>query len=231
MIRYASKLSLHICTYFTRSDLSTMSTLVDSRAVHQSGKTQVREGVVAEEITEGKLLLAEYERVTDEQRTRIRFRDSLVYTTLAAIAAVVAAAIQSRSNGALLMLPPVGVLLGWIYLVNDEKVSAIGRYIREEITPRVSALVSAPVFGWETAHRIDRRRRLRKVVQLGVDLSVFCGVPITALVVFWVTGPWLTSLIVVSIGESVMVVVLGVLTIMHADMTTAPAAVAEGAGS
>lgn len=28
------------------------------------------------------------------------------------------------------MLPPVSVILGWTYLVNDEKISAIGRYVR-----------------------------------------------------------------------------------------------------
>lgn len=46
----------------------------------------------------GELLLAEYAAVKEEQRARIGFRDNLLYATLAAMAAVVAGALQADSR-------------------------------------------------------------------------------------------------------------------------------------
>ena len=37
---------------------------------------------------------------------------------------------------------------------------------------------------WEASHGRDVRRRSRKAVQLAVDLTAFCAVPLAALVVF-----------------------------------------------
>lgn len=173
------------------------------------------------EITVAKLLLVEYERLKDEQKTRIGFRDNLVYATLASMAAVTAATLNARGQAnLLLLLPPVSVLLGWTYLVNDEKVSAAGQYIRTEITPRLSALVpdGAAVFAWETFHRSDARRRVRKVLQLAVDLSTFCVAPLTALVIFWVYGSRTATFMVVSLVEAIVVVVLAVHIILYADL-------------
>ncbi|XUL91184.1 hypothetical protein ACQ86D_34950 [Streptomyces galilaeus] len=140
----------------------------------------------------GQLLLAEYQSVKDEQKARIGFRDNLLYVTLGVVAAVVAAAAQAKQTTMLLALPPVCVVLGWTYLVNDEKISAIGAYVREDLGPRLAALAEPAepaggfrAFGWETAHRGDPRRRSRKVIQTLVDLTAFCAVPLAALVVFW----------------------------------------------
>lgn len=125
------------------------------------------------------LLVLEYEHIKDEQKSRIGFRDNLLYATLASMAGVVALSIDPETRAALLLLPPVSLLLGWTYLINDEKISAIGRYIREQIGPRLAVLQSdrEKVFGWESAHRSDPRRTVRKQIQLGVDLIAFCGAP------------------------------------------------------
>ncbi len=96
-----------------------------------------------QDMGEGQLLLAEYQSVKDEQKARIGFRDNLLYVTLAVVAAVIAAAAQARQTSMLLALPPVCVVLGWTYLVNDEKISAIGRYVRGELTPRLAAVTGA----------------------------------------------------------------------------------------
>ncbi|MDQ1048692.1 hypothetical protein [Streptomyces sp. V4I2] len=145
-----------------------------------------------QDVTVGQLLLAEYQSVKDEQKARIGFRDNLLYVTLAVVAAVIAATAQAKQASMLLALPPVCVVLGWTYLVNDEKISAIGAYVREDLGPRLAALAEPgggfEAFGWETAHRGDARRRSRKVVQTVVDLTAFCAVPLAALVVFWVDG-------------------------------------------
>lgn len=171
-------------------------------------------------VTVGELLLAEYESIKDEQKARIGFRDNLLYVTLTVVAAVIAAAAQAKRVEMLLALPPVCVVLGWTYLVNDEKISAIGRYVREELGPRLSELAlpggGFSAFGWEVAHRGDARRKSRKRVQLAVDLMAFCVVPLAALVVFWVGAAGEPLLVVLSGVEALTVVGLGAQVVVYA---------------
>ncbi|WP_432197670.1 hypothetical protein [Streptomyces sp. bgisy027] len=166
------------------------------------------------------LLVLEYEHIKDEQKARIGFRDNLLYATLASMAAVVALSLNPETRAALLLLPPVSLLLGWTYLMNDEKISAIGRYIREQVGPRLAELRSdrEPVFGWESAHRSDRRRTVRKQIQLGVDLIAFCGAPLAALIVYWAGTPGGTALITISVLEALGIAVLAWQIVVYADL-------------
>ncbi|MEU9191186.1 hypothetical protein AB0D14_43215 [Streptomyces sp. NPDC048484] len=186
-----------------------------------------------EGVSVSQLLLIEYAQVKDEQKARIGFRDNLLYATLAAMAAVIAAALQGPARVALLLLlPPVCLILGWTYLVNDQKISAIGRYVSTELTPRLAAVTpfrqgefgpgafGSGVFGWEVAHRSDRRRRSRKWLQLFVDLLTFCGASLAALTVFWVAGRTSAALLAVSLVECAAVVALAVQISVYADLST-----------
>ncbi|MFI6273137.1 hypothetical protein [Micromonospora zamorensis] len=174
------------------------------------------------EITTGGLLLSEYEQLKHEQRTRIGFRDNLIYATLGSMAAVVAAALSVKDHANLLLLLPVAsVVLGWTYLINDEKISAIGRYVRTDLGPRLVALTSGgePAFGWETAHRSDARRISRKYLQLAVDLGTFVAPPIAALIVFWMNGPLSFAFVAVSVIEVAATAVLAWQIAVYADLT------------
>nr|WP_203616398.1 hypothetical protein [Streptomyces sp. SID13726] len=155
------------------------------------------------------MLLTEYQSLKDEQKARIGFRDNLLYVTLAVVAAVIAAAAQAERTSMLLALPPVCVVLGWTYLVNDDKISAIGTYVRDELGPRLAALArpdgSFEAFAWETGHRGDPRRRSRKAIQLLVDLTAFCVVPLAALTVFWADTDGGVALVAVSVLEALAV--------------------------
>ncbi|MEU6063684.1 MULTISPECIES: hypothetical protein [Streptomyces] len=174
------------------------------------------------DVTVGQLLLVEYQTVKDEQRTRIGFRDNLLYVTLTVVAAVIAASAQAEQPAMLLALPPVCVVLGWTYLVNDQKISAIGRYIREDLGPRLARLArtgeAEEVFGWERAHRGDRRRRSRKAVQCVIDLLAFCLVPLAGLTVYWTGGQDSGGLLVVSVVEALAVVGLGAQVVSYAGV-------------
>ncbi|WP_432134169.1 MULTISPECIES: hypothetical protein [unclassified Streptomyces] len=170
-----------------------------------------------QDVTAGQLLLAEYQSVKDEQKARIGFRDNLLYVTLAVVAAVIAAAVQAKRTEMLLALPPVCVVLGWTYLVNDEKISAIGRYVRGELGPRLAQLAGATdVFGWETFHRNDARRAARKIVQCVVDVLAFCVVPMSGLCVYWGGGQVSGGLLAVSVVEAGAVVGVGVFVVRYA---------------
>lgn len=128
------------------------------------------------------VLLAEYDKLKAEQVSRISFRDNLLYATLAAGATVGAIAASARMPLLLLLLPVATTALGWAYLVNDHAVSAIGRYIRDDLGPRLADVIDhdGVMFGWEGAHRSDRRRRSRKVLQGLVDGLVFVIAPAVA---------------------------------------------------
>ncbi|OIK05470.1 hypothetical protein [Streptomyces monashensis] len=172
------------------------------------------------DVTVGQLLLTEYQTLKDEQKARIGFRDNLLYVTLTVVAAVIAAAAQAKQSSMLLALPPVCVVLGWTYLVNDQKISAIGAYVREDLGPRLTRLAGTPdapcAFRWETDHRTDARRRSRKAIQCMVDLTAFCVVPLAALVLFWAAGDGGGLLVAVSVLEALAVGGLGVQVVSYA---------------
>ncbi|WP_370949636.1 hypothetical protein AB5J62_19340 [Amycolatopsis sp. cg5] len=161
--------------------------------------------------SELKLVLIEYDQVKSEQRNRIQHRDGLVYTTIAAMGAILAATISQRTTAVLLLLPPVGIVLGWKYLANDAKIGSANSYVRERLSPRATEITGStgPVFGWETYHRVGVFHRARRFVQVVVDLLTFCVLPCAALIGFWVVGPCPAGLLVVSIVEVVLLVGLG----------------------
>jgi hypothetical protein len=172
-------------------------------------------------IETGQLLLAEYEQIKQEQRARIGFRDNLIYATFGVMAAVIGSTLARGGHlEMLLLLPPLSVTLGWTYLVNDEKISAIGRYIRDELAPRLKELTPerTEVFGWESAHRRDVHRHSRKRFQLAVDLLTFCAAPLASLAVYWLLGPTQWPLLLVSLAEAAMIVGLTIQVVRYADL-------------
>lgn len=122
--------------------------------------------------------LQEYGKLKDEQIMRIRFRDGMIPLALAAIGALVPFALTKvEYEPALLLVPLICVILGWLYAVNDEKVTQLGEYLRRDFTERLARLLGtapdAVLLGWEVAHRSDLRRRERKRIQLVVDILAF----------------------------------------------------------
>ncbi|MEU4162550.1 hypothetical protein [Actinoplanes sp. NPDC026670] len=171
--------------------------------------------------TSGQLdvLRDELKTLKDEQRDRIRARDNLVYSLIVAIAAV-AGGTKLAGPAVALLLPPVALALGWTHLINDQKVSAIGRYLRTDLAPRLSALTGADVLRWETAHRSDRLRRQRKGIQLGVDLTVFVLPAAIATGWYWASQPTNPALIAASVLEAITVLIAAWQVVAYADITT-----------
>jgi hypothetical protein len=145
--------------------------------------------------------LAEYQQIKSEQVARINTRDNLIYVTLVAIAGTLTISHSAASRGYLLLVPAVACVLGWTYLANDHMITAIGRYVREH--PALSAM------RWETDHPADKRRASRKLIQLAVDLTVFCGSAAVALAAFWLSpAPQPLTLTAASAVEALPVAVL-----------------------
>ncbi|MFD6655278.1 hypothetical protein ACFWEB_08955 [Streptomyces parvus] len=164
-----------------------------------------------DDVTESKILLAEYDRLKEEQKTRIGFRDNLLYFTLAAATAVVAITAQSGQSRLLLFVPAICLILGWTYLANDEKISAIGDYVRDRLGPRLGELTSADgaVFGWEVYHRDVAGHTVRKRLQSAVDLFTYMVLPMVCTTAFWCSPVVQPLLLLASLGQTLALAVLG----------------------
>lgn len=119
----------------------------------------------------------EYVTLKAEQLKRIEHRDHIIYLQVLVIGVLFGLTDKVPLNNLMLLLPFPSVALGWTYLINDEKVSSIGKYIREGLNSQINEHIDLPdggnVFGWEISHASDRNRTLRKLFQLFIDLMVF----------------------------------------------------------
>jgi hypothetical protein len=168
--------------------------------------------------------LNEYVKLKDEQIARMRFRNNLLYVTLVAFCGVMSYAMSHPSHYyTFLVLPWVCLILGWTYLINDEKISAIGRYIRLTMTEKLGTLVNEKpelLFGWEIVHRDDKWRTSRKKIQLLIDELIFCLSGLVALGFFWALGQksWGSILFSIFMLEIVLLCVLGLWIFIYADL-------------
>ena len=170
------------------------------------------------------VFLKEYDKLKTEQAQRIGFRDNLLYATLGVYGVIVTFSFGATPNyTALLVLPWVCIILGWTYLVNDEKISAIGRYIRlilvEKVKDKTGYSDLNSLFGWEIAHRDDDRRKRRKIEQLIVDELTFVFSGIAALITFWLVVPQpALAANILAIIELILLIILGIEIIIYADL-------------
>ena len=170
------------------------------------------------------IYLLEYDKLKEEQAQRIGFRDNMIYVTLGVFGGIISFALTNKVNYyALLVIPFVCLILGWTYLVNDEKISAIGRYIRltlvEKIKQETSNNEIESIFGWEIVHRSDKRRRRRKIEQLIIDEITFVFSGIFGLVAFWIlVQPNHWAIILLCILEILLLIILGIEIVIYADL-------------
>ncbi len=169
-----------------------------------------------------KIWLAEYDKLKTEQAQRIGFRDNLLYVTLGLLGVIIPTAIATHYY-ALLVIPWVCLILGWTYLINDEKISAIGRYIRLTLVEKIKTNTNYPdlesLFGWEIAHRSDPRRSRRKIEQLVIDQITFVLSGTIALITFFILVPKPSpSLYLLGILELILLLILAIEITLYADL-------------
>lgn len=175
-------------------------------------------------MTQDELIELEYTKLKEEQLARIGYRDNMIYLSLVAIGTVCSFAIADKSHyPAFLVLPWLNAILGWLYVVNDEKISAIGRYIRHELAARVEGSKETDmnlVFGWEIAHRSDARRVQRKVIQCAIDLLTFPLSGLLSIVAFFcLRGTASHLLSTLAVAEIVVMVILTWQFIQYEDFS------------
>jgi hypothetical protein len=169
------------------------------------------------------IFLKEYEKLKDEQTQRIGFRDNMIYVTLVAVGGVISFAMGSPDKHiALLLVPWICLILGWTYLVNDEKISSVGKYIRTKLDERIRQqmnLSERVLLGWEVEHRSDKRRIERKLLQCFVDEMAFCLSGIGSVFVYlYVSQPLQSIALIICSFEIIFLVGLGIEFITYADL-------------
>jgi hypothetical protein len=166
--------------------------------------------------------LNEYRKLKDEQIARIVMREHLVYVTLGVFGGVSSYTLHDSHYYAFLVIPWVCVILGWMYLITDEKVSAIGEYIRKDLTEKLAPLADtkpALLLGWEVAHRSDQHRFLRKLLQLLVDEVTFVLSGLFALAAFWwFQTEWTLLFQITWWIEGFFLLLLGIWILITADL-------------
>jgi len=122
------------------------------------------------------IYLEEYRKLKDEQISRIGFRDNLIYATLTIFGAIISfIAVNPMSYLPLLIIPWVCFILGWTYLINDDKISAIGIYISTVLSQKIKGSTEFnDIFEWEKFHISTEGRKRKKFLQLIIDISTFC---------------------------------------------------------
>jgi hypothetical protein len=74
-----------------------------------------------------------------EQLERIKQRDNFLNLNIIAVGVVAAIAVQGqRQAAAWLVVPWVTLVLGWAYLSNDDKVTALGQHVRASLDPQTA---------------------------------------------------------------------------------------------
>ncbi|WP_084959908.1 hypothetical protein [Thermoactinospora rubra] len=170
-----------------------------------------------------KALLSEYDALKAEERQRIGARSQLLYATLTAVAGISTVTTTVGRLELLLLLPLAATVLGWAYVMNDHKISAIGRYVRGRLAPHLGGLVDdgssdIDMFRWEKYHREDPLRPSRKRLQLAVDLAAFCAPSLTALTLLWLLGPHTPLVRIGSAAALAAVMILATQIIRYADV-------------
>ena len=187
------------------------------------------------------IYLNEYDKLKSEQARRIGFRDSMIYVTLGVFGGIFSFALADKVNYyALLVIPWVCLILGWTYLVNDEKISAIGKYIRLTLTDKIKKSITnleqkptnaeqnqtktgnyPSIFGWEISHRSDDQRKRRKIEQLIIDEITFVCPGIVALFAFWFSASKIPLVIhLLCSTELFLLLILCMEIIIYADLKT-----------
>jgi putative Mn2+ efflux pump MntP len=184
--------------------------------------------MIDQQQTKLEILLKEYETVKTEQAARIGFRDNLLYVTLTLFGGIFAYAFSKECVYlSFLILPWVSLIMGWTYLVNDQKITALGRYVRYSLTNQLAKQLSIAensseieqIFGWEIAHRDDNRRKRRKIEQLIIDEITFVLSGIGALIGFQVMVKNPHYLLQILSGfEFILLIALGIEIIIYADL-------------
>ena len=164
------------------------------------------------------LLILEYEKLKDEQRARITIRENLFYTALLVTGGIFSALLTIRGvDVGYLVLTPILFIISNAYYYNDEIISRINLYIRQDLGPQLAAASGLPpenVFQWESFTRNTRRIR-RRLYQFAANFLLYPGASGASLTFFALRRHALTYTEQLAILISAMITGLMLIQVLH----------------
>ena len=139
------------------------------------------------------ILLAEYSTLKSEQLARIKHRDNLIYVALGAMGTLFSFAMIHDAAYVVSLIPMVSLVLCWLYISNDRKISEIGNYIGHDLptlfkkytSEEEMPLEANDMFYWEKRHMQYAGRKTRKKTQYVIDLLVFVFPSLVSCLIIW----------------------------------------------
>lgn len=169
------------------------------------------------------IYLKEYDKLKSEQADRIGFRDNLLYVTIGVISGILSFAFSAPADSiALLIVPWAMLILGWTYLVNDDKISAIGKYIRftlvDNIKPMLGEAKLEALLGWRSPIAAISGAAAARSKQSIIDEITFILPGLVAMLLYWLLTPAPpTAATVATLIEVPLLVFLGTEIVIYAE--------------
>ena len=171
------------------------------------------------------LLIQEYIKLKDEQAKRIGFHDNILYVTLVALGGMLSFSLADPAHYyGFFLIPWITIILAWTYVVNDEKISSLGKYFRQNLAEQISleltGRTSDEFFGWEGVGRSDTHRIRRKNEQLVINELTFVFSGFSGLLAFfWLVRPVNVLFVFSGFLALLFLITLFVEIIIYADIT------------
>ncbi|BEK95013.1 hypothetical protein [Nocardia seriolae] len=129
----------------------------------------------------GSAVTDEHPTLKSEQLERIKLRDTFLNLNIVALGVVTAVGLPGQRGGVWLIVPWITTILGWAYLSNDDKVSAIARHLRLQVSP-------IDVSGsWETSRKGLLPLRIRWFADV-ITFTLSFIAPIPAAITLYATS-------------------------------------------
>lgn len=168
------------------------------------------------------VLLLEYDKLKEEQNSRISRRDSLIYISLGIFGAIFSFTMTNQGFiYTLLLIPPLSFILSWLYISNDFKVLEIKNYIKNNLEPKITKLFpeKIDIFEWEKNYRKDSFTKLRKITQFLVEEITFSLSSISALVTFFIFTKEISFVLALLVFVDIIFVLISIVLIYgHSDL-------------
>lgn len=125
--------------------------------------------------------LLEFDKLKEEQISRIKFRDGLFYFTMLIIGGALTLALadqEARSADILLALPFAIFIAGIAHVAADRRIDDIGIYIRDYLAPSVASelmVEKKSVFAWEAKFHMAPLQITRDLFRFVANVMLYVG--------------------------------------------------------
>ena len=144
-----------------------------------------------------------------EQLERIKLRDTFLNLNIVALGLITAIAVQGqRQAAAWLVVPWLMAIMGWAYLSNDDKITAIARHLKTTPDAQTTAL------SWEVSQKGLLPPWVRRVAETVVFLLSFV-LPIPVSIALYATASLAAWPLVVVIAVTIEVIVIAGLCVAY----------------